>query len=130
MSLPGISPVKDATVTIDVRANGAAGAVVTFAGVLSHRDPTPLLKPFFERLHAVAVEQQRREVAVDLRELRFMNSASFKSFIAWVKANDALPAGQRYKIRFVLNPAHHWQEVSMHALSCFSIDAITVEQAR
>ena len=35
---------------------------------------------------------------------------------------------QRYGVHFVLNPAHHWQEVSIHALSCFSAEAMTVEK--
>ena len=36
---------------------------------------------------------------------------------------------ERYKIHFLINPEHHWQQVSIHALSCFSMDAITALRA-
>jgi hypothetical protein len=71
--------------------------------------------------------QGRTSVTVDFCGLRFMNSASFKYFVSWIKTNDA--DKRRYTIRFLLNPAHHWQEVSIHALSCFSMDTITIEKA-
>lgn len=124
----GVAPVKDPTIEIVARGDGSDGAVLELAGVLSHRDPSALLAPFFQALHQQMVAQQRRKIRVDLRKLRFMNSASFKHFVGWIKANGGLPDGQRYAVHFVLNPAHHWQEVSIHALSCFSAEAMTVEK--
>jgi hypothetical protein len=118
-----IPTINDPTVTIETRAQGRT-AFVRFAGTLAHRDPAPLLRPFFESLHGKMAQAAHGEARVDLRELKFMNSSSFKHFISWVKQNGSLPPEQRYKIVFVLNKAHHWQQVSIHALSCFSHDAI------
>jgi hypothetical protein len=128
MNLSGVSPVKDQHVTITARSIGDSAVLAEFSGVLSHRDPAPLLAPFFTTLHKVLIEEGGTEVRVDIRALRFMNSASFKHFVTWIRANGSLPVGQRYRIHFVLNPQHHWQEVSIHALSCFSMDEITVEK--
>ena len=128
MTLTGVEPVKDPLVTIQARPHGGGGAVVELNGVLSHRDPGPLLRPFFEALHAAMVKQERSSLTIDLRALRFMNSASFKHFVTWIKTNDALPPAQRYGIKFILSNKHHWQEVSSHALQCFSMEAITVEK--
>jgi hypothetical protein len=122
-----VNPIKDPNVRVEVRSEGAT-VVTEFSGVLSHRDPSALLAPFFKELHQAMVDRGARQVKVDVRELRFMNSASFKHFVTWIRANGALPPEQRYRIHFVLNPAHHWQEVSIHALSCFSMDEITVEK--
>jgi hypothetical protein len=116
--------VTDPNLTIETKAAGARSTLVRFAGTLAHRDPGPVLRPFFEELHGHMTREARLEARVDLRELKFMNSSSFKHFIAWVKRNGGLPVGQRYKIVFVLNKEHHWQQVSIHALSCFSTDAI------
>jgi hypothetical protein len=124
-----LASVRDPTVSIDVRTHGVEALVVEFTGVLGHRDPGPLLAPLFEVVHRTSLHEKRREVRVDLRGLRFMNSSSFKHFVAWIRSAGALPEGERYRIRFVVNPAHHWQRVSMHALSCFSVDEITVEGA-
>ena len=128
MSLPDIAPIKDESVAIQTRGQGVATAVVELTGVLNHRDPAALLAPFFDQLHRAMVGQGRTLVRMDLRGLRFMNSVSFKYFITWIRANGAMPAHQRYRIHFLVNPKHHWQRVSIHALSCFSLDAITVEE--
>src|SRR4051794_8182602 len=106
-----VTPIKDANVRVGVHGDGPDTVVTEFSGVLSHRDPTSLLQPFFKELHQAMVDGGARRVVVDVRELRFMNSASFKHFVTWIRANGALPPVKRYGIHFVLNPAHHWQEV-------------------
>jgi hypothetical protein len=126
MSMVALAQVDDPTVKIALWALSATSARLELSGVLGHRDPGPLLAPMFAKLDKLVRETQRSKVIVDLRSLRFMNSASFKHFVGWIKANDAQAEG-RYAIHFVLSPAHHWQEVSIHALSCFSMVPITVE---
>ena len=121
--------IKDSTITIETT-GVAPVAVVAFTGVLGHRDPGILLDPFFNELHDVMKRQHLSSVRLDLRALRFMNSSSFKSFIAFVKRNGALPPAQRVRIHFVLNEKFHWQEVSIHALRCFSVDEIAVEKVK
>jgi hypothetical protein len=117
---------RDGSLRIEVSTEGPDDLVATFEGALGHFEPEKILAPFFHRLHAAMLAGQRRRVVIDVRGLRFMGSASFKHFVTWLKANQAEPAERRYAIHFRLGRAHHWQEVSIHALSHFS-SALTWE---
>lgn len=117
---------NDSTIRITVRPQGSSGVLVEFSGVLGQRDPGRLLTGFFDDLRKLMTEQRRTSVSVDFRELRFMNSSCFKYFATWIKTNNthATP----HSIHFVLNKSFHWQEVSIHALRCFSANEITIEK--
>ena len=116
-----IQTIKDQSVVIEVReATGTRMPVVAFSGLLTARDPGPLLTPFFDKLHQAMVREGQREVEIDITELRFMNSSSFKHFVSWLRLNGSLPNDQRYQINFLLSAAHHWQTASIGALSCFA----------
>lgn len=118
--------VNDSTVRITVRSQGPNGVHVEFSGVLGQRDPGKLLTNFFDDLHKLMTEQDRSMVSVDFRALRFMNSSCFKYFAKWIKTNNSYP--DPHEIHFVLNREFHWQEVSIHALRCFSQKEITIEK--
>ena len=66
-----------------------------------------------------------REVVVDLRELEFMNSSCFKTFVTWISA--ALDSPSPYKVTFRSNQTMLWQRRSLHALSAFATDLIAIE---
>jgi hypothetical protein len=85
------------------------------------------LEMLLTRVQAEASRLGVAEVLVDLRQLEFMNSSCFKSFVSWISDVQELEPAQRYKIRFVSNPALHWQKRSLHALRCFAVELITVE---
>ena len=55
-----------------------------------------------------------------------MNSSCFKYFATWIKTNNTHTTP--HAIHFVLNKSFHWQEVSIHALRCFSASEITIEK--
>lgn len=118
--------ITDPTVRIVIRPQGPAGVLMEFAGVLGQRDPGRLLTGLFDDLHKLMVTQGRSTVAVDFRSLRFMNSSSFKYFAKWIKTNNTY--AEPHAIHFVLNRDFHWQEVSIHALRCFSQKEITIEK--
>lgn len=67
------------------------------------------------------------EVAVDMRELEFMNSSCFKCLITWLSDLLEQPEEQRYRIRFLSDSTKHWQHRSLRALSCFAVDLVTIE---
>lgn len=84
------------------------------------------LEMLLTRIHAEAKRAPIREVVIDLRQLEFMNSSCFKSFVSWISDIQDLPAENQYKIRFRSNPKLHWQKRSLHSLRCFAVDLITV----
>ena len=85
------------------------------------------LNELLGRLHGELQKIGVHVVVLDFRELEFMNSSCFKSFITWIVAVRRLPEAQHYRIRFVSNAALHWQKRSLHAISYFGGDLVTVE---
>jgi hypothetical protein len=79
------------------------------------------------RVHTEARGLGVAEVAVDFRDLEFMNSSCFKSFVTWISDVQELEVAKQYRIRFLSKPEMHWQRRSLHALRCFAVDLITVE---
>jgi hypothetical protein len=67
------------------------------------------------------------EVAVDMRELEFMNSSCFKCLITWLDDLIEQPVERRYRIRFLSDANKHWQHRSLRALSCFAVDLVSIE---
>ena len=87
---------------------------------------TDSVEAILGRVHQTALELSISEVQMDLRELEFMNSSCFKSFVSWISEVSDLTAGQ-YRIRFLSNPSILWQRRSLHALSCFAAELVTIE---
>jgi hypothetical protein len=87
---------------------------------------TESVEAILNRVHQKAMELKISEVRMDLRELEFMNSSCFKSFVSWISEVSDMPSGQ-YRIRFLSNPSILWQRRSLHALSCFAAELITIE---
>ena len=85
------------------------------------------LDTFVKALHQQAAQHGVQKVVVDFRELKFMNSSSFKLFVTWLAQVNELPANAKYRIHFLSNPNLHWQRRSLAALSCFAVDLVTIE---
>jgi hypothetical protein len=73
---------------------------------------------------ALAAATQR--VVIDFRELEFMNSSCFKSFVNWLQTLLELEPERQYRIRFLSDPNKHWQARSLKALSCFAADLVEI----
>ena len=81
----------------------------------------PALESLLARIHVEAQRLAIEEVIIDLRELEFMNSSCFKSFVTWVSDVQELEPPRQYKIVFLSNLQLHWQKRSLHALRCFAV---------
>lgn len=99
---------------------------VQFRGTISTVDPAKVLNPFVDGVHEHVVRAGAKDVYVDFLDLEFCNSSGFKSFIYWIQKIQELPEGQRYKLRFMSNPARKWQRTSLLALSCYAVNAIEI----
>jgi hypothetical protein len=67
-----------------------------------------------------------KRVVIDFRELEFMNSSCFKSFVTWLQNLLDLEPERQYRIRFLSDANKHWQARSLKALSCFAADLVEV----
>ena len=110
-----------ATVTLD-----DAEVVMRLAG-----NADAIAKKHLERLLTGVHDEARRagvrKVQVDMRNLAFMNSSCIKDFVTWLAKARQGDAANTYKIVFVSSAAQHWQKRSLHALSCFAHELVTVE---
>jgi hypothetical protein len=86
------------------------------------------LEMLLNRIHAETKRLGASDVVVDLRQLEFMNSSCFKSFVSWVTDIQELDEQKRYKVKFLSNPSYHWQKRSLHSLRCFAVELITVAE--
>jgi hypothetical protein len=80
------------------------------------------------RVHTDSKRLGVTEATVDLRDLEFMNSSCFKSFVTWITDIQELDPKEQYKVRFFSNSKMHWQKRSLHSLRCFAVELITVTE--
>jgi hypothetical protein len=100
------------------------GLRLTFAGT-GDVAAVELLADYLARVHAEVQRRSATEVVCDVRELTFMNSSCFKSFVVWIDRVKNLP--RPYQIRFVTEPKLQWQRRSLEALRRLATGVVTVE---
>lgn len=81
---------------------------------------------FLEEADSKAVAAGVKEVVVDFRELVFMNSSCLKALVTWLGKVQDRPVNERYAVRFVREPAAHWQKRSFNALVAFASEVLTI----
>ena len=106
-----------------------AGIRVHFKGTISTVNPSVVLNPFVDAVHAYAVGASAKEVRVDLTQLEFCNSSGFKSFIHWIERIQTSPEDKRYKLRFLSTKERRWQRASLLALSCYGLNIVVIDGA-
>ena len=84
-----------------------------------------LLADYLKRLHGEAERLLVTEVTCDFRQLSFMNSSCFKSFVVWI--DTVKNAARSYRIRFLTDPGMQWQKRSLEALRRLASDVVSVE---
>jgi hypothetical protein len=102
------------------------GITVRFSGTadLNAREQ---LENLLLGLHSEAQRLGVSEVAIDFRQLEFMNSSCFKGLVGWLSGVQDLEAEKQYRIRLLSKPEMLWQRRSLHALRCFAVDLISIE---
>lgn len=84
------------------------------------------LGPFLDSVDEEARRRQLGEVVADFRELVFMNSSCLKEFVRWISGVEER-AADRYRIRFLSDPAAQWQTRSLQALRAFAPRLVSIE---
>jgi anti-anti-sigma regulatory factor len=111
--------------TVRVNAEGTK-VVMVLIGTADSRAMSAL-DALVTSVHEAALERAVDEVIVDLRELGFMNSSCFKSFVKWLGSLQEVDAARQYKISLLSNDKHHWQKRSLAALRCFAVDLVRIQ---
>jgi len=105
---------------------GERRIAVTVSGTADN-ETKPDLDRYIKQLHVEAVRHAVTAVELDVRQLEFMNSSSFKILIAWLAQIRELDAAAQYKLQIRSNPNLLWQRRGLAALSCFAVDLVTIE---
>lgn len=121
--------VQDGTAFSGRLDEGVGTPSVHLVGTLSHPAPQTVLGPFFEQVHARLLENTSPVVEVDLRDVVYMNSASFKSLIEWICLIQSPGALRRYRLCFLVDRKRRWQPTSVHALRCFAPELVEMTSA-
>lgn len=93
-------------------------------GTASQRD-IDALEDFLAAVLLAAQGGRVKRVAVDLREVAYMNSSHFKVLVAWLgRAGKSEP---RIAVTLRGNQAYHWQKRSLDALKHLAESWVTIE---
>lgn len=84
-----------------------------------------LLAGYLKQVHEEALRLSVAEVQCDFRNLGFMNSSCFKSFVVWIDTVKNAPVA--YKISFLTDPNLHWQRRSLEALRRLATNIVSIE---
>ena len=125
MSVLTLNPVASDGFRVTPTLDGAR-LVLVFSGS-GDMNAIELLSRFLKHVHEEAQRLPATEVSCDFRQLAFMNSSCFKSFVVWI--DTVKNAAQRYQIHFLTNPDMHWQRRSLEALRRLAVNIVTIESA-
>jgi len=86
---------------------------------------TGVVSEYLKLVHEEAIRLGLAQVSCDFKQLTFMNSSCFKSFVVWI---DTVKNSEvRYQIAFLTNPNLPWQRRSLEALRRLAANLVTIE---
>ena len=86
---------------------------------------TAVVNEYLKLVHDEALRIGLSQVSCDFKQLTFMNSSCFKSFVVWI---DTVKNSEiRYQIAFLTNPNMPWQRRSLEALRRLAANLVTIE---
>lgn len=100
------------------------GDSVAMRGTLAMRDPGETVLPVLERLHRAVCEAGLREVQLDVRQLRFVNSSAMRVFFHWLRWIQQEPEDRRYRIAVLSDRTVGWQRLSLPTLRGLAPDIL------
>jgi len=86
---------------------------------------TVVVNEYLKLVHEEEIRLGLAQVSCDFKQLTFMNSSCFKSFVVWI---DTVKNSEiRYQIAFLTNPNLPWQRRSLEALRRLAANLVTIE---
>jgi len=92
------------------------GMTIYFSGSINHPRPGEFLKPFIQEVHSEIIKKNIKEIKVDIKDLKFLNSAGIRELVDWIMQLNELPEEKKYKILFICSSEQKWQESSILTL--------------
>lgn len=100
---------------------------LTIAGSITIRDPGAEFGPVIRAIHQAALEDQVKELVVDLTRLVFVNSSTLRLFVDWTSWVRTETPARQYKLKFLSSRQLAWQRTSLTALMSLAKNVISFE---
>jgi hypothetical protein len=126
MNKLNIEPISQGKASIEVK-DTATGVCVSISGDIDMQDPSVLLDPLFEKIHAGCTEKGIKTVETDVRQLTFLNSSGIKAIAKWIMKLASTPADKKYQIKILKNKDITWQATSLLTLTFLVPGSVVVE---
>jgi hypothetical protein len=126
MNKLGIESIKQGKVSINV-SDAGAGISVAVEGDIDMQDPSVILDPLFDKVHKGCMDSGIKSVALDVRQLTFLNSSGIKAIAKWIMNLAGAPADKKYVIKIVQNKSIPWQTTSLSTLTFLVPGAVQLE---
>lgn len=78
--------------------------------------PQKVLRPLFNKIHDIALDNKLPAVYIDFIQLDFINSSGIRCFLDWVIKISSLEPASQYKIIFKIEMEREWQKESIHLI--------------
>jgi hypothetical protein len=108
----------------------AEGTTVYISGCVNHPSPGMFIEPFISEVHNRTIEQNVKEIVVDITDLRFLNSAGIRELVDWVMKLGSLTEDKKYKIKFLCSNEYQWQESSISTLVYLNSECTSKESVK
>ena len=92
------------------------GLCIVLSGDIDMRDTSLGFLPYLLKIHDVLIQNNIKELKVNLSDLTFMNSNGIKSLINWIMKLTEIPEAARYKVHIAANTGIAWQESTIPVL--------------
>ena len=126
MNKLNIEPITQGKVSIEVK-DTAAGVAVIIVGDIDMQDPSVLLDPLFEKIHAGCIEHGFKTVEANVKQLTFLNSSGIKAIAKWIMKLMSVPADKKYQIKILQNKDITWQTTSLQTLTFLVPSGVVIE---
>lgn len=98
-----------------------------FSGVLDIEDPYNIIDPFLNNIHNEIINNNIKNIIVNIIELYFINSSTIKSIIKWLVKLPKLSESQKYKATFFINKDLFWQLQSFDSFKYFGKGLVEIQ---
>jgi hypothetical protein len=126
MNKLNIDAVKQGKISIEVT-DTDTGIGMSFTGDIDMQDPSEILDPLFDKVHAGCLSKGIKQVDLNCKQLTFLNSSGIKAIAKWIMKLADLGEDKKYVIRLLHNRDITWQVTSLPTLTFLVPGAVKVE---
>ena len=127
MSIFNIDPVQIENSSASLEGDDSIIRLV-LKGDIDMRDTSIEFLPYLIRVHEALLQNNAKNIFLDMLNLTFMNSNGIRSLINWIMKLNELPEDKKYTVHIIANNSIAWQESTLPVLKKLFPDSIVIDQ--